>query len=196
MPAREFHSQLQDPQLNWPQARAYFTVGPGTAEALSPLSTTNPSVGLQVNTTPKLYLNSQSSNSLKAKKWLLITGENGRDLLPEALRSRGAEVKICACYRRLPTTDEVTTAEQELAPACDCDYGFQCRASQTILSSIEHSGSGMGAQLPLDCANGADCGGGGGEQISEFKVAAAQIHEARSALTFSPCKNPIDAAIY
>lgn len=108
--AREFHSQLQDANLHWPQANAYFTVGPGTADVLSPLAK-QPISWPAGDHNSEALLDFAELNATEGQKWLLITGENGRDLLPETLRQRGADVTICACYRRQPSTEEVKKAE-------------------------------------------------------------------------------------
>lgn len=174
--AREFHAQLQDAQLNWPQARDYFTVGPGTAEALSPLAQQPISWPAGEHNSEAL-LEFAELEQLEGQKWLLITGENGRDLLPEALRSRGAEVKICACYRRLPTTDEVKSAEQEWHQNVTVIMVSSAEQAKLFFQALSSSGQEWARNCHWIVPTGRIA-----EQIAEFKVAAAQIHEARSAL--------------
>lgn len=106
--ARVFAKQLKD--KSWPTADTYYTVGSGTCEVLMPLCQkpiTYPAAGY----TSEHLLALPELAELKGQKWLIITGENGRALLPETLTERGAEVTIAEVYQRQPTVDELPQAE-------------------------------------------------------------------------------------
>ncbi|MCH8500636.1 MAG: uroporphyrinogen-III synthase [Aliidiomarina sp.] len=126
--AREFNRQLEQAQLEWPQAKHYLTVGPGTAEVLSPFCQ-------QPVTWPAQAFNSEALlefpelASLAGENWLIITGENGRELLPDSLKKRGATVEVCACYRRQPTTTDVVANEPE----------WQQQVAVVLVSSLEQA---------------------------------------------------------
>lgn len=174
--AREFHSQLQDANLHWPQANAYFTVGPGTADVLSPLAK-QPISWPAGDHNSEALLDFAELNATEGQKWLLITGENGRDLLPETLRQRGADVTICACYRRQPSTEEVKKAEPD----------WHQHVAVIMVSSAEQANLFFQALSPAGQDWARTCqwilpAGRIAEQVAEFGIAKVHIHEARSAM--------------
>lgn len=93
---------------NWqmPQALRFVAMGPGTQEALK-------SQGIQNILSPKIppfesesLLSLPEFQNIKGKKVTLFRGNGGRQLLPDTLVQRGAELTIVEAYqRRLPRLD-------------------------------------------------------------------------------------------
>ena len=92
----------------WPQTPTgilWYGVGAGSAAVLSAygLDTRQPINGL----TSEALLDLPELAQLDHEKVLIVRGEQGRDLLPEALRARGARVTLLPLYRRFaPDHDE------------------------------------------------------------------------------------------
>lgn len=85
----------------WPQTPSgllWYGVGAGTAAVLSRygLDTRQPETGH----TSEALLDLPELAQFQHEKVLIVRGEQGRDLLPETLRARGAEVSLLALYRR------------------------------------------------------------------------------------------------
>jgi uroporphyrinogen-III synthase len=85
----------------WPQppARVYWVCnGPGTAEPLQQagLCPTFPEHGHTAET----VLSMPELAAVAQQKWLVVKGGGGRDLYPEVLTSRGADVQTVAVYDR------------------------------------------------------------------------------------------------
>lgn len=88
-----------DPR-RWPAGLRALAPGPGTAEALA-------AVGILGATIPATSFDSEGLlelpelADLRGKRVVIFRGDGGRDLLGDALRSRGAQVDYVACYRRV-----------------------------------------------------------------------------------------------
>jgi uroporphyrinogen-III synthase len=87
------------PGRPWPSRVTALAPGPGTAEALIAL-------GLPDVRTPTTTFDSDGLLALpllaavRGRRAVVFRGDGGRETLPAALRARGAEVDIVACYRR------------------------------------------------------------------------------------------------
>lgn len=106
--ARIFNKQLGENP--WPSADNYYTVGSGTCEVLLPFCQkpiTYPAAGY----TSENLLALPELADLQEQNWLIITGKNGRQLLPESLTERGATVTVAEIYERQPNLDELHSAE-------------------------------------------------------------------------------------
>jgi len=83
----------------WPARVAIFAPGPGTAEALA-------AVGLPAARIPVASHDSEGLLALPeleevaGKSGIIFRGDDGRALLGETLRGRGATIEYVACYRR------------------------------------------------------------------------------------------------
>ena len=83
----------------WPEGLPIFAPGVGTAEALE-------AVGLPAATIPRTSFDSEGLLALPAlcevagKRIVIFRGEDGRALLGDTLRARGAQVEYVSCYRR------------------------------------------------------------------------------------------------
>jgi uroporphyrinogen-III synthase len=86
-------------RARWPDALPIFAPGVGTAEALE-------AVGLPAPTIPRASFDSEGLLALPAlcdvagKRVVVFRGEDGRALLGDTLRARGAQVEYVSCYRR------------------------------------------------------------------------------------------------
>ena len=95
----------------WPQTPSgilWYGVGAGTAAVLagSGLEARQPTDGYN----SEALLNLPDLAQLEHQKVLIVRGEQGRDLLPEVLRARGAGVTLLALYRRFaPEHDDAAT---------------------------------------------------------------------------------------
>jgi uroporphyrinogen-III synthase len=84
---------------SWPSRVTALAPGPGTAEALAAL-------GVADARTPAATFDSEGLLALplladvRGRRVVIFRGDGGREELPDALRARGAEVDIVACYRR------------------------------------------------------------------------------------------------
>jgi uroporphyrinogen-III synthase len=96
----------------WPQTPTgvlWYGVGAGTAAVFADygLDTRRPITGH----TSEALLALPELAQLEHKKVLIVRGEQGRDLLPQALQDRGAQVTLLPLYRRFaPEHDEAAVS--------------------------------------------------------------------------------------
>lgn len=97
---------------------AIAAVGPGTAQALRGL-------GLEVAVTPREYVAESLVEALgdrvQGQRALLVRAAVARDVIPDALRARGAAVDVVDAYRTVIPADSVTAIrtlfqEEDRAP--------------------------------------------------------------------------------
>ena len=99
----------------WPQTPGgilWYGVGSGSAAVLSAygLDTRQPIDGY----TSEALLDLPELAQLEHGKVLIVRGEQGRDLLPETLRNRGARVTLLPLYRRFPPDHDDATLQHSL----------------------------------------------------------------------------------
>lgn len=87
--------------LKWPTYLSYYAIGPASGLALSNIS------ALSVNYPNKLAMSETllmlpALQKLDGKQALILRGNSGRRLLGDALGTRGAIVRYCECYHRIP----------------------------------------------------------------------------------------------
>ncbi|MBM3117665.1 uroporphyrinogen-III synthase [Jeongeupia naejangsanensis] len=86
---------------DWPATVPVAVVGPGSAaRALELGATTVISPPLQHDS--EGLLREAAMHDLAGRRVLLVRGESGRDVLPEALAARGATLTMVSAYRRRP----------------------------------------------------------------------------------------------
>lgn len=56
---------------------------------------------------------------LSGQRVMLFRGDGGRDILPQGLQDRGAQLEKIAAYRRLPPAFDAVQLGQQLAAGCD-----------------------------------------------------------------------------
>jgi uroporphyrinogen III methyltransferase/synthase len=96
-------------------------IGPGTAAALR-------AAGIEPDVIPERSVAEslvEALASLTVARALIARAEDGRDVLPDALRERGAEVDVLALYRTLAEPLD----EAQRAAALGCDYATFTSAS-------------------------------------------------------------------
>jgi uroporphyrinogen III methyltransferase / synthase len=99
-----------------PDARALAgpriaAIGPGTAAALRER-------GVEADVVPQRSVAEglvEALESLDVRRALLARGEEGRDVLPDALRARGAEVDVLPLYRTVPAPLDAAARDAALA---------------------------------------------------------------------------------
>jgi uroporphyrinogen-III synthase len=102
-----------DPRA-WPAALSIFAPGIGTAEAVA-------GVGLPSARVPTSSFDSEGLLALRelqdveGKRVLIFRGDEGRALLGDTLRARGARVDHVACYRREPPRSGAEGLRERLA---------------------------------------------------------------------------------
>ena len=95
-----FDQQLRAHQQPWPRA-TYYCVGSGTAEALVPL-TGQPAIYPAPAYTADALIELDELHQVEGQRWLFITGRDGRPLIAETFRERGAHLDVFEVYQRVP----------------------------------------------------------------------------------------------
>ncbi len=91
---------------SWPPQLVALAPGPGTAQSLREHGAVRVlSPAERFDSEGMLAL--PELQELTGRRVLIFRGEGGRELLAEALRTRGAEVELLTCYRRLPPRKEL-----------------------------------------------------------------------------------------
>lgn len=111
----------------WPTGVPIAVVGEGSRAALARHGITEADVAIHCPRDPahsdsEHLLQALDLDLLRGRRVLVVRGESGRELLPDALRAAGAEVETVAAYRRaVPAlTPELATALRDLlGRSCD-----------------------------------------------------------------------------
>lgn len=99
-----------------PEKLVCLAPGPGTAQALR-------ARGAQQVLCPSERFDSEGLLALPelremaGRRVVIFRGDGGRELLADALRSRGAKVRVVSCYRRCMPTEELPALAQTLLAA-------------------------------------------------------------------------------
>jgi uroporphyrinogen III methyltransferase/synthase len=110
-------------------------IGPGTARALG-------ACGLTADIVPERFVAEglvEVLGEVPVTRVLVARAEEARDVLPDALRERGAEVDVLALYRTLPES----LTPDERAAAAAADY-----VTFTSSSTVRYFYAAMGNALP------------------------------------------------
>lgn len=94
----------------WPRAKTCYAVGSGTAEVLAEASG-QPVHYPAHDFTSEGLLHLPELGDCSSQKCLLLTGIDGRSLLADSLRERGADLTIAEVYRRLPQINSLGNEE-------------------------------------------------------------------------------------
>jgi uroporphyrinogen III methyltransferase / synthase len=118
-------------------------IGPGTAAALA-------EHGISADVLPPRYLAESLVEALRqapVRRALIARAAEARDVLPDALRARGAEVDVLPLYETLPQP----LSKQALAAARSADY-VAFTSSSTVrffLAAANHGGAASEAEPPF-----------------------------------------------
>ena len=116
-------------------ARRIAAMGPGTARALR-------EHGIVADVVPARSVAEgmvEALSSVDVRHALLVRGREGRDVLPDALRERGAAVDVLVVYE----TVAESLSDAALAAVADADY-----VTFTSASTVRHLAGACGGALP------------------------------------------------
>ncbi len=107
-----------DKPLAVPAGLDCYAPGPGTAEALSAAGVERVLMPAErFDSEGLLELETLAAEAIRGRRIVVFRGEQGRELLPDTLRERGAVVEVVAAYRSrppsTPATGLVNLLEQE-----------------------------------------------------------------------------------
>lgn len=97
-----FAERLESRGLDWPQRPGYAAIGAKTAAALRERCGRDALTPPDFRSESFLELPEMQAEALAGQRVLLVRGEGGRELLPETLAERGAEVIRLPVYARRP----------------------------------------------------------------------------------------------
>ena len=119
-------------QSHYLGAHPACAVGPATAELLKQFGPGEVVVPTQDFTSEGLLaLELLSASKIRGRTVVLVKGVGGRDLLPEALTSRGAMVAQIECYARHKTRDSLRQAVTRAGVSCP-DYAVVSSAESLV----------------------------------------------------------------
>ena len=112
-------------------------IGPATAAALEELH-------LKVDVLPEQYvaeslLEALDAESIKEKKILIPRAAEARDILPETLRERGADVVVAPAYQTVPAASSAAELRRILASDHKPDW-ITVTSSSTVKNLVEMAG--------------------------------------------------------
>jgi uroporphyrinogen III methyltransferase/synthase len=113
-------------------------IGPGTARALA-------GHGIRADVVPDRAVAeglAEALSGVEVRRALVVRGREGRDVLPAALRERGADVEVLALYETVPEPLDDDTA----AAAAAADYVTFTSAS-TVRSFLAAAGAPAGPRI-------------------------------------------------
>lgn len=102
----------------WPDALPVAVIGPGSVRLAG-------SLGLRKLLSPPSQFDSEGLlalpelQQLAGQRIVIFRGSGGRDLLPDGLRARGAEVHLISAYSRKPPAFDAQRIAAELGQGCD-----------------------------------------------------------------------------
>ncbi|SQI44254.1 uroporphyrinogen-III synthase [Leminorella richardii] len=93
--------ELEEQNIPWPSGIAYLAIGQKTASALEEAS------GFSVHSPEGREISEQmlklpQLQRVAGKDIVILRGNGGRNLLAKTLTERGARVRFCECYQRVP----------------------------------------------------------------------------------------------
>ena len=132
----------------WPPRLAVFAPGPGTAEAIA-------AVGLPAATIPDSTFDSEGLLArpelaqVAGKRVVIFRGEDGRAVLGETLRARGAVVEYVACYRRAaPATSAEGLARVIVGGDAHALTLTSAEGMRNLLAALPHDALARLARMP------------------------------------------------
>lgn len=128
-------------RIGWPPGITLAVVGEGSRAALARhgIDSANATIVSPANTArtdSQTLLETLDLNSLRGKRALIVRGETGRELLGDALRSAGMDVRQIAAYRRsIPPLD--LERQQTLAQLLGCRSRWVITSSEALRGLLD-----------------------------------------------------------
>lgn len=94
------HLQLLNMQTCWPNTITYYSIGRKTSLKMHKLSGIKSKYPENKETSEHLLQLPELIYNISGRRALILKGNNGRNLLQDTLRKRGASVFCCECYTR------------------------------------------------------------------------------------------------
>lgn len=132
-----FDDVLITHQQLWPKS-SYYTVGSGTAEVLVS-SCHQPVTYPAPQHHGDALLKLEELQNVADTRWLIITGQQGRTLLADTLRERGATVDTLEVYQRLPLNYDFTAEAADDLAQWQKDVGYIVVTSEQQLTLFWNS---------------------------------------------------------
>jgi uroporphyrinogen-III synthase len=101
------------PAAAWPAGLPAYAPGPGTAAALAAAGIATVRYPAHRHDSEGLLALPQLAN-VRGKRFAILRGDGGRELIADTLRARGATVDLVACYRRMAPRESATDLDGAL----------------------------------------------------------------------------------
>jgi uncharacterized protein HemX/uroporphyrinogen-III synthase len=111
--AVRYAAEIDEREADWP---TLFAVGGATAAALANAGHPG-AISPEQQASSETLLQLPQLHSVAGKKYLIVTGEDGRELIAGELIARGASVDTLSLYRRKPVEHDEVRVEAEIALA-------------------------------------------------------------------------------
>lgn len=111
--AVRYAAEIDEREADWPPL---FAVGGATAAALANAGHPG-AISPEQQASSETLLQLPQLHDVAGKKYLIVTGEDGRELIASELRARGAQVDALSLYRRKPVEHDEMRVEAEIAMA-------------------------------------------------------------------------------
>lgn len=170
----KFNQANDTGQLSWPRSN-YYAVGEGTAETLKPLCQ-QPITYPASQYTSEVLLALSEFAEVSQQNWLIITGKNGRELLPSTLHKRGATVTVAEIYERQPSVENLPAAEPEWQENVQCIMVSSVEQLQLFYNNLSEQAQQWALQQIWVVPTGRVA-----DKLQELGVVNARIHRAENA---------------
>ncbi|GGP23921.1 uroporphyrinogen-III synthase [Silvimonas iriomotensis] len=122
----------------WPAQVPVAVVGPGSQRRAEELGMTD-IISPATRFDSEGLLAEPRMQALAGRRVVLFRGDGGRELLPDALRERGARLQVVSAYRRLPPAFDSARLGAALDAGCDGAIISSSEAAHYLFTQFEAS---------------------------------------------------------